>query len=71
MTIGAKFVGVMEAATFPAAEGARPQPKSIESFRDSGSSGRSLIRCDVFTMKTLIAFCAIASRSRMVKQRMG
>ena len=71
MTIGAKFVGVVETTTFAAADGAGPQPKSIESFRDSGSSGRSVIRCDVFTMKTLIAFCAIASRSRMVKQRIG
>jgi hypothetical protein len=29
------------------------------------------ILCDAFTMNVLIAFCAIASRSGMVKQRMG
>ena len=44
---------------------------SIESFRDSESSDACVIRCYANTMKRLIAFCAIASSSGMVKERMG
>lgn len=43
----------------------------IESFCDPGASGTSAIRSDASTTKVLMAFCAIASSSRMVKQRMG
>ena len=64
-------MGVVEAAGLSVADGANRHAKSIESFRDPGSSGFSATRRDDITMKLLIAFCAMASSSGMVKQRMG
>jgi hypothetical protein len=72
MEFGAMKVRVIEAFGRSATQCAIPHPmSSIESFCDPGSFGRSASRCDVFAIKTLMAFCAIASSSDMVRQRIG
>src|SRR5262245_23463537 len=72
IAIGTQLVCVVETTGFPATEGAGSQPmSSVESFCDPGSSGAFAIRCDANTMKRLMAFCAMASSSGMVKQRIG
>src|SRR5215831_6479594 len=72
VAVGTQLIRVVKAAGLPAAEAAGSQPmSSIESFRDAESYGVCAIWCDASTMKRLIAFSAMASRSGMVKERIG
>src|SRR5690242_15565659 len=70
MTVGSKLVRVVEAARLAAAGRTNPYtPSSRESFCDAVAKGRCAMRLDVRTMNWLMAFCAIASRSGMLKER--
>jgi hypothetical protein len=70
--LGAMKVRVIEAFGRSATQRAEPHPRSsIESLCDPGSFGRSASRWDVSAIKTLMAFCAIASSSGMVRQLIG